>query len=388
MKKNVIIIGAGASGLMCAIETAQRGRSVLILDHMSRIGSKIRVSGGGKCNFTNLNIAPAHYISQNRHFCKSALSRFLPSDMIRMLNGYRIPFEEKENGRLFCTVSSGKVADMFHRECMRAGVETVLNSRIKAVRRLDTFQVTTDRETFASDSLVIATGGLSYPDLGASDLGYRTARQFDLDVTPLRPSLVPLSFSRNDADLFRSLSGISFDIAVTCGKESFSDRGLFTHRGLSGPAILQVSSYWEKGHEIHIDLLPSLDAHELLRTHHHERIELKNLLSRHLPKRFVTAWCERYAQSRPLCQYSEKELRNIAETIRRWTIRPSGTEGYKTAEVTLGGVSTDELSSRTMEAKRIPGLYFIGEVIDVTGQLGGYNLHWAWASGYTAGQFV
>jgi len=388
MKKDVIIIGAGASGLMCAIEAAKRGRSVLILDHMPRIGSKIRVSGGGKCNFTNLHIAPDHYLSQNRHFCKSALSRFLPEDIMEFLNEYRIPFEEKEHGRLFCTVSAGRVVDMFHREYRKAGAESVLNCMIRAVRRIDTFQVTTDQGTFASDSLVVATGGLSYANLGASDLGHRIAKQFGMGITPTRPALVPLTFSGHVGGFLKNLSGISFDAAITCSGESFKENVLITHHGLSGPGILQISSYWHKGQTIRINLLPDRDVHTLLIEHRSERTELKNLLARYLPRRFAAAWCEHFTKSKPMCQYSEKELENIAGALQHWTLKPSGCEGYKTAEVTLGGVDTDDLSSRDMGSKRMPGLYFIGEVVDVTGQLGGFNLHWAWASGYTAGQFV
>lgn len=388
MKKNVIIIGAGASGLMCAIEAAKRGRSVLIMDHMPRIGSKIRISGGGKCNFSNRHISSDNYLSRNRHFCKSALSRFAPGDIIRLLIEYRIPFEEKEHGRLFCAVSSGRVVDMLHREYKKAGVESILNSTVQEVRRIDMFQVTTDHGTFASDALVIATGGLSYQNLGASDLGHRIAKQFGMQITPVRPALVPLTLSRQESAFFKDLSGVSFEAIVTCGRESFKEEVLVTHHGLSGPGILQVSSYWERGSDIHINILPDQNIDELLTAHRYERIELKNFLARYLPRRLAAAWCTRFRMSKPLCQYSDKELRGIAAALRNWELKPSGTEGYKSAEVTLGGVDTHELSSRNMESKRVPGLYFIGEVVDVTGQLGGYNLHWAWASGYTAGQFV
>lgn len=388
MKKDVIIIGAGASGLMCAIEAGKRGRSVLVLDHSEKIGKKIRVSGGGRCNFTNIDIRPDNYISHNPHFCKSALSRFTPNDFVSLLERHGIRYYEKEAGQLFCKKSSSEVIDMLQRECDKAGVEVRVNCRIGDVKKDDLFTISTNLGTFETESLVVATGGLSYPKLGATDIGYRIAKQFGIKVTSLRPALVPFTLNPHDLKMVRELSGVSINAVVSCSGISFRGDILFTHRGLSGPAILQVSSYWNPGDAININLLPNMDAYELFMERRQSRMEMKNLLSQHLPDRFAQRWCEMHILSKPMNQYSEKELKVIAQQVRNWTIRPAGTEGYNTAEVTSGGIDTDELSSKTMEAKKVPGLYFIGEVVDVTGQLGGYNLHWAWASGFAAGQYV
>lgn len=388
MKKDVIIIGAGASGLMCAIEAGRRGRSVLVLDHAEKIGKKIRVSGGGRCNFTNIDIRSDYYISNNPHFCKSALARFTPNDFIRLIEKHGIRYYEKEEGQLFCKESSGEIISMLQRECSKAGVEIRLHCKIEDVEKDDIFTLRTTQGDFESDSLVVATGGISYPQIGASDIGYRIARQFGVRVTSVRPALVPFTFSPEDRKLAGELSGVSFPAAVSCGSKVFRGDVLFTHKGLSGPAILQISSYWNPGDVININLLPDTDAYELFMARRQGRMEMHNLLSDLLPRRFAHKWCEMYIQSKPINQYSDKELKVIAQQIHNWTVRPAGTEGYKTAEVTLGGIDTDELSSKTMEAKKASGLYFIGEVVDVTGQLGGYNLHWAWASGFAAGQYV
>ncbi|MCC7202526.1 MAG: NAD(P)/FAD-dependent oxidoreductase [Nitrospirae bacterium] len=388
---DVMIIGAGASGLMCAIEAGKRKRSVIVIDHANKAGKKISISGGGRCNFTNLNISPGHYFSGNPDFCRSSLARFTSRDIIRMVERHRIKYIEKEAGQLFCSDSSGDIINMLHRECNDYGVRIYLNYRIKGIKRNENgqgFTVSTDKGVMDSQSLVIATGGLSYPQLGATGFGYDIARQFGLKVTTVKPALVPLMFNPADQKRYGRLSGISLRAEVGYKKMSFSGDILFTHRGLSGPAILQISSLWEKGGNISINLLPQLDLVEYLMTEHRRRVEMKNLLSGLLPGRFAQILCESYIESRPLNQFSEKELKSIAHLLQNLTIQPAGTEGYGKAEVTLGGVDTAELSSKTMEAKNVHGLYFIGEVADVTGQLGGYNLHWAWASGHAAGQYV
>ena len=388
IKKDVVIIGAGASGLMCAIEAGKRGRSVLVLDHMDKIGKKIRASGGGRCNFTNIDLRPENYLSFNPHFCKSALARFAPQDFISMLAKHKIEYFEKEKGQLFCRRTSVEIVNMLRDECKKARVEIRVNCRVGHISKTDTFSISTNEGIINSASLVIATGGLSYPDLGASDIGYRTAGKFNLKVTRLKPALVPLVFGHKEMEFCKELSGISFDAAVSCGSKRFRGEVLFTHRGLSGPAILQVSSYWDGGGDIVIDLLPEADALELLMSKRRSRVELGNMLSEYLPRRLTHKWSEIHASSRPLCTYSDKELGDIASKLHNWTITPGGTEGYRKAEITLGGIDTGELSSKTMESKSVAGLYFTGEVIDVSGQLGGYNLQWAWSSGFAAGQYV
>ncbi len=388
MTTDVAIIGAGASGLMCAIEAGKRGRTVVVLDHAGRPGAKILASGGGRCNFTNLRIGPSDYLSENQHFCKSALARFMPTDFAALLARHGIAYHEKEQGRLFCRKSSRLIVDMLQRECAASGVELRLRSRILRISKKGRFIITTERGELKAESLVIATGGLSFPSLGASGLGYRTARQFGLRVTPLSPALVPFIFPAGEAAFFRELSGVSLVVSVRCAGMRFRGEILFTHHGLSGPAILQISSYWAKGEEIVIDLLPDTDIFGLLKPQMRSKTELHVFLSRHLPKRFSMAFCDRFAPSAPLHDYTQKELSKVSNLLHEWRLKPSGTAGYDKAEVTRGGVDTRELSSKTMESRKVPGLYFIGEVIDVTGQLGGYNLHWAWASGYAAGQYV
>lgn len=388
IKKDVVIIGAGAAGLMCAIKAGKRNRSVLVLEHMNKIGKKITVSGGGHCNFTNINLRPDNYLSANPHFCKSALARFTPYDFISMVERHRIEFYEKERGQLFCRGTSGDIVRMLYEECRSAGVEMLMNCRVGSITKADHFCVSTNFNRIEAGALVIATGGLSYAELGATDMGFRIAQRFGLKVTKLKPALVPLVFGRNDLRKFSELSGVSFDAAVGYRGRQFRGEVLFTHQGLSGPAILQVSSYWDSGDEISIDLMPDRDAYELFTSKRKSRIELRNLLSEYLPRRFSHRWSELNATARPLCQYTEKELKDIAHQIHHWTIRPEGTEGYRKAEITAGGIDTDELSSKTMEAKKVPGLYFVGEVVDVAGQLGGYNLQWAWSSGFVAGQYA
>ena len=388
MNRDVIIIGAGASGLICAQEAGKRGKAVLVIDHGQKIGAKIRISGGGGCNFTNLHVSPEHYISQNQHFCRSALSRYTPGDFISLLRKHRIAFHEKEAGQLFCDATSSEIVIMLRTECEKAGAEFLLNCSVKKISNNGLFSVATDKGIFQARSLVIATGGLSYPKLGASDFGLRIAKQFCISVISPRPGLVPLTLSGKELEIFSELSGVSINAEVTVNRASFRGSVLFTHRGLSGPPILQISSYWNRGDLLSIDLLPSLNAYDLLKANRSSRKEIQNLLSLYLPSRFIQAWCSYYLQTKPVCQFTEKELRSAAEKLNAWQVKPSGTEGYAAAEVTIGGIDTNEVSSKTMEAKKVPGLYFIGEVLDVTGQLGGYNLHWAWATGHAAGQHV
>jgi predicted Rossmann fold flavoprotein len=385
---DVIIIGGGAAGLFCAIEAGRRGRRVLVLEHSDRVGKKIAISGGGRCNFTNLYTNPYNFVSANPHFCKSALARYTPADFIALVEKHGIAWHEKKLGQLFCDESSQQIIDMLLHECTDAGVEIRCECQVKSVDRDDGFTIQTNHGQFVASSLVIATGGLSIAPLGATDFGYRIARQFGLQIELPRPALVPFTLTAAVQRQLTALSGISLEALVSCDGVEFRENILITHRGLSGPAILQASLYWENGAPILINLLPDEDVLKVLKQKESSDIELANLLARYLPKRFAQAWCQLYVPSRPLKQFNERELAEIARQIQRFRITPTGTEGFKKAEVTAGGVSTAELSSRTMAAKRVPGLYFIGEVVDVTGQLGGYNFQWAWASGYAAGQSV
>jgi len=371
---------------MCAIECGKRGRSVLVLDHSERTGSKIRISGGGRCNFTNLNVSAEHYFSQNPHFCKSALARFMPRDILSLLEKYHVPYYEKEAGQMFCARSARDIIAMLEQECVKAGVEMGLSSRIIAVHRAEHFMVETSEGVFSSGALVVATGGPSYPKLGASVFGHDVARQFRLKVTQVRPALVPFVFRGQDQKVFKALAGLSLEAVVFCGARRFRGNILFTHRGLSGPAALQASLYWEPGEPLRIDLLPATDILGAIAAKRQSRMELHCLLAGYLPKRFAETWCEHRSFTKPINQTSDKELKELADGLHAWELMPKGTEGYDIAEVTAGGVNTEGISSKTMEAKKVPGLYFIGEVLDVTGELGGYNLHWAWASGFAAGQ--
>ena len=393
---DVIVIGGGAAGLFCAIEAGKRGRKALVLEHSERVGKKISISGGGRCNFTNIHTSPENFLSANPHFCKSALVRYTPADFILLVEKHGIAYHEKKLGQLFCDGSSQQIIDMLLRECRAAGVEVLCESQVRKVFKTNdagSFSVATDQDDFVCSSLVIATGGLSIAPLGATDFGYRIAKQFGLRIEQPRPALVPLTLTAQKLMQLTKLSGVSIDAIVSCRVDSrasreFRENILITHRGLSGPAILQISSYWESSGPVSINLLPDRDVFAILKENQNSEIELANLLSRHLPRRFAQAWCELYAPSKPLKQYDSNELRDIAQQLHNMKITPSGTEGFKKAEVTAGGVSTTELSSQTMEARRVPGLYFIGEVVDVTGELGGYNFQWAWASGYAAGAFV
>ncbi|MGI9107823.1 MAG: NAD(P)/FAD-dependent oxidoreductase [Pyrinomonadaceae bacterium] len=388
MDKDVIIIGGGAAGLFCAIEAGKRGRKVLVLEHAGQVGKKIVISGGGRCNFTNLWTSAANYISANPHFAKSALARYTPADFIALVEKHKIAYHEKKQGQLFCDGSSRQIINLLLAECREAGVEIRLGCRVRKVERRGEFQIDTEQGSFRAAALVIATGGLSIPPLGATDFGYHIARQFDLGIQATKPALVPLTLPARTQQQLADLSGISLDAIASCGEAEFRENILVTHRGLSGPAILQISSYWQPGDAINLNLLPEMEAQEILREHRHSEIDLANLLGQFLSRRFAQAWCRLHAPSKPLRQHTEAELEAVARKLQHWQITPAGTEGYKKAEVTVGGVATDELSSRTMEARRVPGLYFIGEVVDVTGHLGGYNFQWAWASGYAAGQHV
>lgn len=385
---DVIVIGGGAAGLFCAFEAGGRGRRVLVLEYAERVGKKIGISGGGRCNFTNIYTSAENFISANPHFCKSALARYTPADFISLVEKHGITYHEKKLGQLFCDGSSSQIIDMLLGECLDAGVEIRCGCQVRSVQKEDSFRIETNQGNFISTSLVIATGGLSIPPLGATDFGYRIARQFDLRIEETRPALVPLTLTSQMLRQLSSLSGVSLDVLVNCCGKEFRENILITHRGLSGPAILQISSYWRAGEPISINLLPGEDVLDILTRHQSSEIELVNLLARLLPRRFALAWCELYIASRPLKQYDHRELHDVARKIHHMQLTPSGTEGFKKAEVTAGGVATTELSSQTMEAKRVPGLYFIGEVVDVTGQLGGYNFQWAWSSGHAAGQFV
>jgi predicted Rossmann fold flavoprotein len=388
MEWDVIVIGGGAAGLFCAVEAGKRGRRVLVLEHSGRVGKKIAISGGGRCNFTNVFTNPDNFLSANPHFCKSALARYTPADFVSLVEAHGILYHEKKLGQLFCDGSSRQIIELLLRECQTAGVEIRCAVQVLNVRKDDWFSVSTNRGSFQSASLVIATGGLSIAPLGATDFGYRIARQFELRIEEPRPGLVPFTLSSQMLKQFAKLSGVSVNALVKCEGREFRENLLFTHRGLSGPAILQISSYWKPGTPISINLLPDKDVLEMLTQSQGSAIELVNLLAQHLPRRFAEVWCQSFAPSRPLNQYNGPELNEIAARLHDMRITPAGTEGFRKAEVTAGGVSTRELSSQTMEAKRVPGLYFIGEVVDVTGELGGYNFQWAWASGFAAGQVV
>jgi predicted Rossmann fold flavoprotein len=384
--KDVVVIGGGAAGLFCAIEAGKRGRKVLVLEHSDRVGKKIAISGGGRCNFTNLHTRPDNFVSANRHFCKSALARYTPADFIALVSKHGIKYHEKKLGQLFCNEGSQQIIEMLLQECADAGVEIRCGCQVRSISHDQEFALETNQGRFVSSSLVIATGGLSIAPLGATDFGYCIARQFGLEIEQPRPALVPFTLSSAVQRQLSSLSGISLDSLVNFGEVEFRENILVTHRGLSGPAILQISLYWEPGSPIVINLLPDHEVLELLKDKQNSEIELANLLALYLPRRFAHAWCDLYVPSRPLKQFNDSQLSEIARKIQQFQITPAGTEGFKKAEVTVGGVATAELSSQTMESKRVPGLYFIGEVVDVTGQLGGFNFQWAWASGYAAGQ--
>jgi len=405
MKTDVIIIGSGAAGLMCAIQAGQRGRSVVLLDHAKKLAEKIRISGGGRCNFTNINTGPGNFLSANPDFCRSALARYTPQNFIELLQKHNIGFHEKTLGQLFCDDESEAVIAMLREECEAAGVKRFMNCEVSEIdyypspengqpkQQEHRFHVSTSRGEFNSESLVVATGGLSVPKTGATPYGYHVAEQFGIPITKLKPGLVPLTFAPDDWKPYADLTGVSLDTVVSFGKQSFRENMLVTHRGLSGPAILQISSYWQHGEPLHINLLPDLDMQTLPDEQKTSKKLLSNYLIQWFPKSFSDVWCAELTahtklENKPLNQYNDKERKQIAAQLHDWQIIPSGTAGYSKAEVTCGGIDTHALSSKTMECIEVPGLYFIGEVVDVTGWLGGYNFQWAWASGYAAGQSV
>ncbi|MUZ73642.1 aminoacetone oxidase family FAD-binding enzyme [Agrobacterium vitis] len=385
---DVVVIGAGAAGMMAAIRAGQRGRSVAVLDHAKAPGEKIRISGGGRCNFTNIHTGPKQYLSSNPHFAKSALARFTPADFIAMVERHRIAWHEKTLGQLFCDDSAKDIIRMLLEEMRAAGARLHLQTDIRAVEKTpDGFRVETSEGTIVCQSLIVATGGKSIPKMGATGYAYRLAEQFGLGLVETRPALVPLTLEPGLLEELAPLSGMAVDALVCHGKTEFREALLFTHRGLSGPAILQISSYWREGDAITLSLQPGLDFLDLLKAARRDngRQAVQTVLGQYLPKRLAQYWTERHGLEKPLADLSDKVVAGIADALRNWQIKPAGSEGYRTAEVTLGGIDTQALDSKTMQAKAVPGLYFIGEAVDVTGWLGGYNFQWAWASGHAAG---
>ena len=390
-KFDVVIIGAGAAGMMCAIEAGKRGKKVLLLDHAKKIGEKIRISGGGRCNFTNINTDPSKFISSNPSFMISALSQYNYKDFIRLIQKHKIKFHEKKLGQLFCDESAQQIIDMLVNECALSNVILKNNTSVSSiVKKNDNYLIDTSDTEYRCVSLVVATGGLSIPKIGASKFGYEIAKQFNLNVIETTPALVPLTFKENILNKCKELSGLSVEAAISHNKTSFEEGMLFTHRGLSGPSILQISSFWKLGTSINVNLLPYMDISNFLnkRKNSNPKQEIDSVLSEVLPKRLATMLCEEFSTFGRIADLSKKALVNLSKNIHNWTISPIGSEGYRTAEVTLGGVDTNHLSSKTMMALDVEGLYFIGEVVDVTGHLGGYNFQWAWSSGYVAGQYV
>ena len=377
---DVVVLGGGAAGLMCAMRAGQRGRRVLLLDHAEKVGKKILISGGGRCNFTNRDARPEAFLSANPHFCKSALARYTQHDFIALVNKHRIAWHEKTLGQLFCDGSARQIVAMLLDECAAVGVDVRVTHKVMRVEKSDRFTVATDHGDFSAASVVLATGGLSIPKMGATGFAHEVARHFGLRVTDTRPALVPLTLPVPE------ISGVALDVEARCGRARFREALLFTHRGLSGPAILQVSSYWKPGQEIVVDLLPDLDAGSFLKERKRTRpkAELRTILAEILPQRLAQS----LATEGTMAGQRDRELETLANRLKLWTFVPTGTEGYAKAEVTLGGIDTDGLSSKTMEAKKVPGLYAIGEAVDVTGWLGGYNFQWAWSSGWVAGESV
>jgi len=384
MKFDVIVIGGGAAGLLCAIEAGKRGRRTLLIEHNAQVGRKIIISGGGRCNFTNLHTNAENFVSQNPHFAKSALARYTPQDFVELVKRHRIDFYEKKLGQLFCRERSNLIVEMLLAECRKAKINVKTNCSVTDVNRNDRFQIETTDGVIETERLVIATGGLSFPKIGATNFGYMIARQFGLKIVQTRPSLVALVAEGRER--FPAAAGVSVDALVTSGSHSFRENILFTHRGLSGPAILQTSNYWKHDEPVMIDLLPDSDAGEVFNDQNKKKIG--NVLSELLPQRVVDLILEDDIRNKPMNQVGNTQLEKIGKLLKGWQLKFIDTEGWHKAEVTLGGVSTDELSSQTLESKRVPGLYFIGEVVDVTGWLGGYNFQWAWASGFAAGNAV
>ena len=391
-KIDVIIIGAGASGLFCAMEAARRGRQVVVLDHAATPGRKILASGGGRCNFSNYQLAPGHFLGANPHFCKSALSRYNQWNFLELIKEHKIRFVEREHGQLFCEQSASEILAMLLDQCQKSGVRIFTSQTITEVKKSGEgeFVVTANQLSYVSTSLVIASGGLAMSDLGASDFGYKLAMKFGHTIIATHPGLVPLTFNAQDKEILSPLSGIAIPATVNCGKNSFTENLLFTHRGLSGPVILQISNHWQSGEPLTIDLFPDCDLLEELKDVQktHPQRHLKSVLQDKLPKRLVLALLSEELINRPLQSISYADFAVVQRHLQQWVFRPAGTEGYKSAEVTMGGVNTAEVSSKTMESRKVAGLYFVGEVLDVTGWLGGYNLQWAWSSGWCAGQYV
>ena len=388
---DVIIVGAGAAGLMSAIEAGKRGRKVLLVDHAKKIGEKIRISGGGRCNFTNIHTHPNKFISNNPKFVKSALSQYTQNDFINLIKKYEIKFHEKKLGQLFCDQSAQQIIEMLVRECELANVHIKKEFIISNIDKdEDRYIISTINETYSSQSLIIATGGLSVPKIGASSFGYETAKKFDLDIIKTLPALVPLTFNEKILEICKELTGLSVEAIVSFNKVLFQEGMLFTHRGLSGPSILQISSYWKLGDNIKINLSPKKNIFKFLENKKisSPKQEITNIISDILPKRLAQIICSKNKVSGNICEMSNKALKGLSDSINTWEINPTGSEGYRTAEVTLGGVNTNELSSKTMMSNKHIGLFFVGEVVDVTGHLGGYNFQWAWSSGYVAGQYA
>jgi predicted Rossmann fold flavoprotein len=394
LELDVAIIGAGAAGLMCAIESARRGRRTAVLEHNARAGRKILISGGGRCNFTNTGTRPENFLSDNPHFAKSALARYTPRDFVRLVERHGIRYHEKKLGQLFCDGSATEIVSLLERECAEAGARILLSCTVRKVSVDAGFSIETNCGAFRTQSLVIACGGLSIPKIGATGFGYEVARQFGLRIVEPRPALVPLLFSRASLARFDGLAGVSTEVEARAGGASFREKLLFTHQGLSGPAILQASSYWRPGECVTIDLLPGLNVTAALRESREKggRVESRAWLAQHLPNSLAARWVEQHAEHhappKPIAMLSDREIDALSASLHSWQVAPAGTAGFEKAEVTAGGVDTGELSSKTFEARKIPGLYFIGEVVDVTGHLGGFNFQWAWASGYSAGQYV
>ncbi|NBD95948.1 MAG: aminoacetone oxidase family FAD-binding enzyme [Gammaproteobacteria bacterium] len=387
---DVVIIGAGAAGLMCAIAAGRRGRSVLVVDHANKVGKKILMSGGGRCNFTNMYSTPDNFLSANPHFCKSALSRYTPWDFIALVEEHGIPYHEKKLGQLFCDRSSKDIVRLLLAECETVGARVRTHFPVSVDRLGPTHRLTGPDGAIRCDSLVIATGGYSIPRMGATGFGFDLARELGLEIQPTRAALVPFVLEGRKLEQIRDLAGVALDTSSEAGGAVFRENILFTHHGLSGPAMLQTSSYWHPGEPVSIDLLPEIDVtahlHELRRTR--PKLTLKNALAELLPRRVAERWCELWLTDTPLAELSDARIEAAVERLKPWRVWPAGTEGYRTAEVTIGGVDTKELSSKTMECRDHPGLYFIGEVVDVTGHLGGHNFQWAWASGHAAGEVV
>jgi len=382
-KFDALILGAGAAGLLCAVEAGKRGRRVAVLERADRIGKKILISGGGRCNFTNLHCRPDNFISANDHFAKSALARYTPADFIALVEKHRIPYHEKTLGQLFCDRTAEEITNMLEAECRAAGVQIFLNCRVQEVQRTSQFIVRTEAAEFLSPTLVVATGGLSIPKMGATAFGYDLARQFGLNIVTTKPGLVPFLLGGKDYKLYSDLAGVSADVIASANHHAFREKMLITHRGLSGPAILQISSYWDKGQSIQIDLAPGREIAPAIRAAKVRNINAARAAFQGiLPKRLAERWLE--ANAPP--NWTDDSLAQLEKHVHEWVFTPAGTEGYEKAEVTAGGVDTNELSSKTMETKQVRGLFFIGEVVDVTGHLGGYNFQWAWASGAAAGR--